>query len=161
LLGLKAIHAADVAHLDVKSDNVMLHDNSHEPHAVLIDFGLARAAAAGAPLPDCPRSPAGTVSYMAPEQLRNQPVGPHTDVFGFGVVFYELLTGLHPFAARERSSVELKTLREDELPLRPARVSSSVPVEIDDFVAACTRADPAARYPDAAAALQQFDQLRS
>jgi serine/threonine protein kinase len=161
LLGLQAIHAAGVVHLDIKSDNVMLREDGPEPRVLLIDFGLARAALGGEPAPTYPRSPAGTVSYMAPEQLLNQPVGFHTDVFGFGVVFYELLTGLQPFAAGHGSLALAKTLRADELPLRPSLFSRALPTEVDDFVAVCTSADPATRYRDAAAALQRFDQLRS
>jgi serine/threonine protein kinase len=160
LLGLEAIHAAGVAHLDVKSDNVMLREG-HEPRAVLIDFGLARATATGKAARRQHRSPAGTIWYMAPEQLSSQPVGPHTDVFGFGVVLYELLTGNHPFAARHASEVLARSSSSDELPLRPSQVAPMVLEGVDEFVAGCTRADPADRYPDASAALRHLDRLTS
>ena len=166
LLGLQAIHAAGIVHLDVKSDNVMLRA-SRAPHAILIDFGLARPARPDRSEPERNRSPCGTVSYMAPEQLLRQPLGPHTDVFGFGVVMYELLTGAHPFCERpasalgDRDRLETRALRENELPIRPARLFEGLPARLDDFVAICTQPDPQRRFADATTALRFLDSLVS
>jgi serine/threonine protein kinase len=166
LLGLEASHAAGVVHLDVKSDNVMLRAGS-ESRAVLIDFGLACTTPAGTFQPRPQGSPRGTPSYMAPEQILNQPVSPHMDVFGFGVVMFELLTGQHPFRSRQRSPIgpsellETRALRAEELPLHPALTLGSLSKRLDDFVAACTEADPHHRIPNAATALAHFDSLGS
>jgi serine/threonine-protein kinase len=156
LLALHAIHRAGIVHLDVKSDNVMLRAGA-EPHAVLIDFGLARPTLSNLHTPTRHQSPLGAALYMAPEQLARHPVGPHTDVFGFGVVLYELLTGVHPFQVHQASSLEARTLRENELPLRPSRALDSISEPLDELVAGCTQPDPSSRISDAAAALRYLD----
>lgn len=166
LLALEATHRAGLMHLDIKSDNVLLSAAS-EPGAILIDFGLARQVRPGEAGRKRRCSPRGTLSYMAPEQLLGQPLGPHTDVFGFGVVMYELLTGAHPFFSRPSSAcepealLETRALRADELPLRPSRALEGMSPSLDAFVASCTEPDPRARFSDAAAALRDFDSLAS
>lgn len=160
LLGLQAIHQANIVHLDVKSANVMLRAGA-EPRAVLIDFGLAQPILSDDLTPTRPCSPRGTASYMAPEQLASQPVGPRTDLFGFGVVLYELLTGTLPFKVRHGSVLETRTSCEKPLPLRPSRVLGSISAKLDDLVAGCTQPDPRNRFPDAATALRYLDALVS
>jgi hypothetical protein len=159
LLGLDAIHSGRIVHLDVKSDNVMLQSQRGAQRAVLIDFGLARAMAAPGVAARRARGPMGTPSYMAPEQLRGEALGPHTDVFGLGVVLYEMLTGRQPFAGARGALDVARAARESELPLRPAAVCSQVTLDIDDFVATCTRPSASDRHPDARTALKHFDSI--
>jgi eukaryotic-like serine/threonine-protein kinase len=159
LLGLEAIHSGRIIHLDVKSDNVMLHSPLGVQRAVLIDFGLARATAARGVAARRVERPIGTPSYMAPEQLRGEALGPHTDVFGLGVVLYEMLTGRQPFAGARGALDVARAARESELPLRPAAIVSHVSLDVDAFVATCTRASARDRYPDARTALTHFDQI--
>lgn len=159
LEALAATHAAGVLHLDVKSDNVMLREEPGSLRAVLIDFGLARYAPPGGPASTGGRRPAGTVSYMAPEQLLEQPMGPFTDIFGFGVMFFELLTGNHPVALHSETVRPPQRVRSAGLPLHPARAAAGVSAELDRFVAICTHADPLRRFPGAAAALEHLGRL--
>ncbi len=108
---LHAAHVVGIVHRDVKPANVMI-DDSREP--ILMDFGLARKAdpegvrltRAGAVL--------GTPAYMSPEQVegRIDEVGPPSDQFSLGAVFYELLTGVLPFEGESLASVMARILRE-------------------------------------------------
>lgn len=112
--GLAAAHGAGVAHLDLKTANVML---SPEPHGaervVIMDFGIAKLSANLVPMvrdrheersrPEPRRSFGGTPGYMAPEQSRGSHVGPHSDIYALGVVLHELRTGRLPGDTSEAS----------------------------------------------------------
>lgn len=99
---LEAAHAAQIAHLDVKSDNVFLtHRGDALDHAKLIDFGIARFLAA-----DAERTPTGilmgTPEFMAPEQVTDPDRADcRADLYGFGVLVYEMLTGRCPFEGED------------------------------------------------------------
>jgi serine/threonine protein kinase len=82
---LSYVHGEGLLHLDVKPSNIMYDDG----HATLFDFSVAEEYSEDTPL----RDNAGTVEYMAPEQTFRREVGYATDVFGLGVVLYQLLTG--------------------------------------------------------------------
>src|SRR5262249_1681982 len=89
--GLGAAHAAGVAHRDFKPANVLLVERDGDEHAVVTDFGTARAIAE---LNPHGRDGAviGTPAYMAPEQIRGEEAGPAADVYALGVVLYEMVT---------------------------------------------------------------------
>src|SRR5262249_17129956 len=97
---LAVAHAAQIVHRDIKPDNVMVRPDGY---IKLMDFGLARAqAAAESESTRAGTDPGmiiGTVGYMAPEQARGETAAPEADVFAFGVMFYEMVTGRHPFMA--------------------------------------------------------------
>src|SRR5690348_17677425 len=95
--GLAAAHAAGIAHRDLKPENVMV---TRDGRAKILDFGLARQYA-GTGTNDMtrtlPGTVAGTVAYMSPEQVRGQEVDHRSDIFSFGLVFYEMLSGQPAF----------------------------------------------------------------
>jgi serine/threonine protein kinase len=89
---LRYLHGSGVVHLDLKPSNVCLRDG----RPVLIDFGIARAPG----LTRCPGAPKGSPPYMAPEQCRDEPATPSTDLFALGALLYEAVTGEHAFHPR-------------------------------------------------------------
>lgn len=156
LLGLGAAHAAGVLHGDFKSDNVMLRQLPNgEVEPVITDFGLARAfdasqyLASGGAL-------AGSVDYMAPEQLLSGRLGRETDLFAFGVVFFQMITGRLPFSTGG-SPIASAIRRLQERPELPSQVVPGLNPQIDEFILTCLRRERTDRFPDAESALRALD----
>ena len=98
--GLDAAHAVGVLHRDLKSHNVFLRrSESGATQAVLTDFGLARSNRGRRCHPHRLGAMMGTPAYMAPEQVSGAAVGPAADLYAFGVVAFEMVTGRLPFQA--------------------------------------------------------------
>jgi eukaryotic-like serine/threonine-protein kinase len=135
---LAAIHAAGVVHRDLKPANVLLqHDPAapDRPGVKVIDFGIARAA-------DATRTRSGlrfgTPSWMAPEQLRDQPAGPPADVFAWALLAAFAATGRHPFGGGPADAVAYRILHD-----RPDL--DGVPEPVRHLVRSALDRDPAAR----------------
>jgi serine/threonine-protein kinase len=148
--GLARAHAHGVVHRDLKPDNVML---AHDGHVKLLDFGLAKAVfeaepvaegaanATGSTIPAATRGRVmGTPGYMSPEQARGEPVDARTDVYAFGAVLYELLSGGSPFG--HRSTTPEEWTGEAWQPRPPFRG----PRGIAAIVSRCLAVDPEERY---------------
>ncbi|MBX3200192.1 MAG: serine/threonine protein kinase [Labilithrix sp.] len=158
---LARAHAAGVTHRDIKPENVFLTTPS--PDVVLakvLDFGLARqkpATPAGGAEPSAP-SPEhtstdtsrgdmwGTPGYVSPEQAHGRPVDARTDVFSFGVVFYEMLANIRPFRGDNAIAMMLATTRQEPRPLR--EILPDLPPEIDEIVRRSLKKNAAERYAD-------------
>jgi serine/threonine protein kinase len=125
---VSALHRAGLVHRDLKPANVILTEQGVK----LLDFGLARHtrqdAAVTAPSLTMAGSVAGTLRYMAPEQLTGDPVDERTDVFALGVLFFEMLTGHIPFAADTNVDWVTAVLREDPQPLGRPELAALEPV---------------------------------
>lgn len=148
LSGLSAVHRAGVLHCDLKSDNVMVIDGAGaQPTFVIIDFGLARATMEAAHAPRG-RTVNGSPPYMAPEQLRGERIGEQADVYAFGVLLFEALTGRLPLGTDRRELFARAGRHEGHAPA-PSTVRPGLDPRLDPLVLRCLAADPEARYPSA------------
>jgi eukaryotic-like serine/threonine-protein kinase len=146
---LAQAHEKGVIHRDLKPANIML---GADGHVKVTDFGLAKRFAAG---PESvtierltePGSVSGTFIYMSPEQLRGRVLDPRTDIFSLGLVFYEMLTGMHPFGAGSDADVAAAILREPHKPL--AGSSAAFPSSLEPIISKMLAKDAAQRYSSA------------
>jgi serine/threonine protein kinase/Flp pilus assembly protein TadD len=141
LQGLGAAHAAGVVHRGLKPGNVML---TADGGVKILDFGLARAHD---PTITSPERQRRTVAYMSPEQLDGEPVDRRSDIWSFGAVFYEMLTGKAPFGGGHELSTVYSILHDDPEP--PSRIRPEVPPVCDEVVAGLLRKKPNERFANA------------
>ncbi len=147
--GLGAAHAAGVVHRDLKPDNVLLDQRGR---VVLTDFGIARATFGGSATQ--PGGVVGTPAYMAPEQVEGLEVDARADLYAFGAVLYEMLTGVAPW--RGDSAISVATARLVQPAPDPRRENGAVPDVLADIVLSCLarhREQRCASAEEAAAAL--------
>ncbi len=140
-VGLEHIHDSGYMHLDFKPENILVTRNGN---VRIVDFDLAQ------PRPDRPkrmsRNP-GTPAYMAPEQLTRQPLDHRADLFAFGVIAYELLTGRKPFPGDSANEI-LRKQRNRTLEFTPLRaLNADIPAKLEKIILKCLEQDPAQRYP--------------
>jgi len=163
---LAAIHDHGVVHGDVKPENVLV---SSSGRIKLLDFGLSRmvshasgwtdarpAAGSSVPLSRAEtisatwlhgRSPGGTLPYMSPEQARGEPIDPRSDLFSYGIVLYELATGLRPFSGRTWADILTSILR--DIPVPPSALAGPGLAALDPIIDRCLRKEPTKRWQDA------------
>ncbi|MDE3178341.1 MAG: serine/threonine-protein kinase [Acidobacteriota bacterium] len=144
--GLDAAHAQGIIHRDIKPANIFV---TRRGHAKILDFGLAQLAAPEAPAEDLTGTGMmlGTPSYMSPEQAEGKCTDARTDIFSFGSVLYEMITGQRAFASDSKASILSAVLRDQPKPA--AEILPGVPRELARIVARCLRKDPGRRYQHA------------
>lgn len=148
LAGLAAIHRAGLVHADVKSDNVLVEPTPAGDHVTIIDFGLARASATSA-ADSGDRMISGTPEYMAPEQICGEPLTAAADLYGVGVILYEMLTGTTPFGGGTTSMIFDRHLT--EAPVAPSLrcPDRTISPSLDEAILCALEKDPTARHFDA------------
>jgi len=153
---LIAAHRVGVVHRDLKPSNIMIAD---EGYAKVLDFGLARLIQAIGHSSEAtltaPGMVLGSCPYMAPEQALGGHVGVHADIFSFGTVLYEMVTGRRAFSGSTPVKV-LQAVIKCQYP-QVAEVASGVPPSLVAIIERCLEKDPGRRYADAESLVQDLE----
>ena len=158
---LEAAHEAGVVHWDLKPGNIMVTERGD---VKVLDFGLARrlrgfdSTASSLSSTGTQEAIAGTIPYMAPEQLAGGQTDARVDLWALGVVLYETITGRRPFQGESPMALASDILHRQ--PARPRSVRRSIAPWLEAVILRCLRKKPAERYPTASAVLLDLHRAR-
>ena len=161
---LRAAHAKGMIHRDIKPANIFI---TNEAQAKLLDFGLAKATSpADESDPDGTLDPSltevgstiGTIAYMSPEQALGKFLDARTDLFSFGIVLYEMVTGRAPFRGDTTGMLLLSVVEETPEPLR--QINANLPEGLQQIIDKCLQKDREQRYQTASELRNDLQHLR-
>jgi len=140
---LQEAHSKGIVHRDIKADNIML---TSKGQVKVMDFGLAKLK--GSLKLTRTSSTVGTLGYMAPEQIQAGEVDYRSDIFSFGVLFFEMLTGKLPFRGEHEAAMVYSIVNEEPTPL--TKVQPGASPELERIIARALEKNPEDRYQSVA-----------
>lgn len=152
--GLAAAHEAGVVHRDLKPENIML---GADGTALIMDFGISRSMS-GTATATALGAVVGTLEYMAPEQAQGQPVDPRADIYAFGLILYDMLTGRQRLARRDNPMSEIMS-RMQHPPPALRQIDEAIPEPLERVVSRCVQPAAEKRFQTSTELVAALDGL--